>query len=47
MQHEGQALSKTDLRKVQDHQAQGPRDGHMREPEAQTKAGLTAVYSVC
>jgi hypothetical protein len=25
---------------VQDHQAQGPHHGHLREPEAQAEAGL-------
>jgi hypothetical protein len=26
---------------MQDNQAEGPRDGYLREPQAQTEAGLT------
>ena len=39
--HEGETFRQTYLRKVQGHQAQRPRDGHLPEPEAQTASGLS------
>ena len=38
--NEGSSVCQADLRKVQDHQAQGPRHGHLRESQAQAEAGL-------
>ena len=38
--NESKAFSKTDVREVQDHQAQGSRYGHLRESSSQAKAGL-------
>jgi hypothetical protein len=38
--YESQTVCETHLRKVQDHQAQGPRHDHLRESEAQAEAGL-------
>ena len=38
--HEGKTVCKADLRKVQDHSPQGPRNGYLPEPEAQAEAGL-------
>ena len=38
--NEGKTVCKADLRKVQDHSPQGPRYGHLSEPEAQAEAGL-------
>jgi hypothetical protein len=38
--YESQTVCETHLRKVQDHQAQRPRHDHLRESEAQAKAGL-------
>jgi hypothetical protein len=38
--NEGKTVGKADLRKVQDHSPQGPRYGHLPEPEAQAEAGL-------
>jgi hypothetical protein len=46
--HEGKTVGKADLRKVQDHSPQGPRYGHLPEPEAQAEAGLRPdFYSIC
>ena len=39
-EHEGSSVREADLRKVQDHQAQGQGHGHLREPQAQAEAGL-------
>jgi hypothetical protein len=45
---EGKTVCKADLRKVQDHSPQGPRYGHLPEPEAQAEAGLRPdFYSIC
>ena len=38
--NEGSSVCQAHLRKVQDHQAQGPRYGHLRESQAQAEAGL-------
>ena len=44
--HESKIISKTYVRKVQGNQEKGSRNGYLREPEAQTKTGLTLdVYS--
>jgi len=37
---ESTSVGQTDLREVQDHQAQGPRYGYLRESPAQTETGL-------
>ena len=38
--HESKTFRKTHLREVQGYQAQGSRDDHLREPQAQAEAGL-------
>jgi hypothetical protein len=38
--NESQSIRKTDMRKVQDHQAKRQSDGHLRKPEAQAASGL-------
>jgi len=38
--HESSSVCEADLREVQDYQAEGPCDGHLRESEAQAEAGL-------
>ena len=38
--NESSSVCEADLREVQDHQAEGPRHGHLRESEAQAEAGL-------
>ena len=38
--HESKTECETHLRKVQDHQAQRPHHGYLREPQAQAEAGL-------
>ena len=37
---ESKAFRKENLRKVQDHQASWPRNGHLRESEAQAETGI-------
>jgi hypothetical protein len=39
-QYEGKTVRETHVRKVQDHQAQGPRYGNLRKPEAQAETRL-------
>ena len=41
--NESQTFGEKDLREMQNHQAQGARDGNLREPEAQTAAGLNFI----
>jgi hypothetical protein len=38
--HESKTECETHLREVQDHQAQRPHHGYLREPEAQAETGL-------
>ena len=39
-------ICKTDLREVQDHQAQRPHHGHLRESEAQAETGLIIIRRI-
>ena len=41
---ESETLCQAYLRKMQDHQAEGPRHGHLRESEAQAAPGLRAGW---